>query len=196
MDALVIFALSLTLVLVALVVVVLRREFSRGNQTFKRTVWNKKMSSTGCCYEADKSELELSSDFGGAVFKMTELTGREAMARRGGGVYLIYIAEGQKQRPIKAMISKTPMTMEAARSIIAIRRGRGSKGALNLYTYGEENALALARGSIELKPVLHHGGPTYNFDHYHRYYREEDGEDEKSPRVFFGEPVETTDQSP
>lgn len=195
MDALLIFALFVILALVVLVIVVLRREFSRGNQTFERMVWNGKMSSMGCYYNPENSELELAQDFGGATLKMTEFTAKEAIARKNGGVYLVFIGEGQKQRPRNAMISKTPITMESARAIMGIRRGKGSRGSLNLYTYREQNAMALARGDLEIKPVLHLGGGTHSFSHYHRYFKDDEDGDEKSPRAFFGEPLDAVEET-
>ena len=190
-DALLIFAIFIVLALVALIIGVLRREFSRGNQTFKSMVWNGKMSSTGCYYNPEDGELELAQEFGGATLKMIELTAKEAISRKNGGVYLVFISEGQKQRPRKAMISKTPITMESARAIIGTRRGKGSKGSLNLYTYKEENAMALARGGLDIRPVLHRGGIMHSFSHYHRYFKDGEDGDEKSPRAFFGEPPES-----
>ena len=195
MDALLLFAVLIILALVGLVIWVLRREFSRSNQTFKRMVWNGKMSSTGCYYNPENGELELAKEFGGAAHKMLELTAKEAIARKNGGVYLVFIAEGQKQRPRKAMISKTPITMESARAIMGIRRGKGSKGSLNLYTYREQNAMALARGDLEIKPILHRGGIMHSFSHYHRYFKDDDDGEEKSPRAFFGEPLEPAEET-
>ncbi|MGE4577104.1 MAG: hypothetical protein AB7D42_01035 [Candidatus Methanomethylophilaceae archaeon] len=192
MDALIIFAILIILVLIALVVAVLRYEFSNGNQTFKRMIRSGKMSSTGCYYNSENGELELAADFGGATLNMIELTAREAIARKNGGIYLVFISDGQKQRPIRAMISKAPITMEAARAIMDIRHGKGN-GVLNVYTYREQSAFALARGNIEIKPVLHRGGHTHKFNHYHRYYKEEEEGEERSPRAFFGEQAESAE---
>lgn len=195
MDAIVIFAVVIILILVAIVIAVLRREFRNGNQTFKKMVWSGKMSSAGCYYNSESCELELAADFGGATLNMIELTAREAIARKNGGIYLVFISDGQNQRPMRPMISKAPITMEAARAIMGIRHGKGNRGELNIYTYREQSAFALARGNIEIMPVLHLGGHTHSFNHYHRYYKEEKDGEERSPRVFFGEQVEPVEES-
>lgn len=195
MDAIIIFAVLIILILVAMVISVLRREFRNGNQTFKKMVWSGKMSSAGCYYNSESCELELAVDFGGATLYMIEMTAREAIARKNGGIYLVFISDGQNQRPMRSMISKAPITMEAARAIMGIRHGKGNRGELNIYTYREQSAFSLAKGNIEIKPVLHRGGHTHSFNHYHRYYKEEKEGEERSPRAFFGEQVESVEES-
>lgn len=195
MDAIIIFAVLIILILVAMVISVLRREFRNGNQTFKKMVWSGKMSSAGCYYNSESCELELAVDFGEATLYMIEMTAREAIARKNGGIYLVFISDGQNQRPMRSMISKAPITMEAARAIMGIRHGKGNRGELNIYTYREQSAFSLAKGNIEIKPVLHRGGHTHSFNHYHRYYKEEKEGEERSPRAFFGEQVESVEES-
>ncbi len=192
-DALNIVIAIIILILVVIVLVILRREFIVGNQLFRKLKWSGSMSSSGCYYYPDSDEVELASEFGGKKWKMVKMNIAPMELKKNGGVFLVYYchdhSEGKGNLPRDPMISVEPITMEMARKIMSLRWVKGIKGTLNVYTYKKENAFNLAQGNKDLQPVLHNAD-KYGFNHYHRYFKEGD-ESDKSPRVFFGDVVNT-----
>lgn len=184
------------LILVVIVLVVLRREFIVSSQVFRKLKRSGSMTSSGCYYYPDADEVELAPEFGGKKHKMTKMNAATVERRKNGGVFLVYYChdhtKGKENLPKGVMISIEPITMELARKIMSIRWGKETKGALNVYTYDKENAFNLAKGNIETQPILHNGD-KYDFDHYHRYFKEGEESFEKSPRVFFGNIVSSNE---
>ncbi len=190
MDAVNVIIPVIILILILVVIVILRREFRFGNTRFKKLKVSSSMSSSGCFYSTETDEVEIAPEYGGVKRKMTALDGDAIEERKRGGVYLIYLCQSHDNvsdfTPYGLMISVKPITMEVARKIMSIKWDRGTAGALNVYTYEERHAMALAKGNEELTPVLHIQG-IYGLHHYHRYFKEGGETFEKSPRAFFGE---------
>ncbi len=180
------------LILIAIVFMVLRQEFIVGSQLFRKLKRSGSMTSSGCYYYPDSDEVELAPEFGGKKQRMTKMNAAAVERRKNGGVFLVYYCHdhtrGKENLPNGVMISTEPITMELARKIMSIRWGKEIKGALNVYTYDKENAFNLAKGNKEIQPILHNGD-KYDFNHYHRYFKEGEEGFEKSPRVFFGNVV-------
>ncbi|HKM14108.1 MAG TPA: hypothetical protein VJY42_04260 [Candidatus Methanomethylophilaceae archaeon] len=184
------------LILIAIVLVVLRREFRFGSQLFRKLKWSGSMTSAGCYYYPDLDEVELAPEFGVKKQKMTVMDAASAKRRKNGGVFLVYYCQNHDDRkenlPGGVMISVEPITMELARKIMSIRWGKNTMGALNVFTYNKENAFDLAKGNKDLQPIFHNGN-KYGFDHYHRYFKEGGEDSEKSPRVFFGDIIDSNE---
>lgn len=196
MDELNIVIAIIISILITIVLVVLRREFMVGSQLFRKLKWSGSMSSSGCYYYSDVDEVELASDFGGKRWRMTKMNAAAAERRNSGGVFLVYFCQdhrnGKENMPRGVMISVEPITMEMARKIMSIKWGRGTMGALNVYTYKKENAFNLTKGTKDIQPIFHDSA-KYGFDHYHRYFKEGADDFEKSPRVFFGDFVSSNE---